>query len=70
MVTLGVVVWKLIREMGNTMIKEEFLTLRWNNILTLGFGLIMLTYVGFVISTSALSDVIVFIGLVHIGAVY
>ena len=70
MATLGVVVEKLIREMGNTMIKEEFLTLRWNNILTLGFGLIMLTYVGFVISTSALSDVIVFIGLVLIGAVY
>jgi hypothetical protein len=52
------------------MTKEKFLTLRWNNILTLGFGLIMLAYVGFVISTSALSDVIAFIGLVLIGAVY
>jgi ABC-type transport system involved in cytochrome bd biosynthesis fused ATPase/permease subunit len=52
------------------MTKEKFLTLRWNNILTLGFGLIMLTYVGFVISASALSDVSAFIGLVLIGAVY
>ena len=52
------------------MTKEELLTLRWNNILTLGFGLIMLIYVGFVLSTSALSDVLAFFGLVLIGAVY
>ena len=52
------------------MIKEEYLTLRWNNLLTLGFGVIMLAYVGFVMSTSALSDVAAFIGLVLIGAVY
>ena len=52
------------------MIREEYLTLRWNNILTLGFGLIMLAYVGFVMSTSALSDVAAFIGLTLIGAVY
>jgi len=52
------------------MTKEDFLTLRWNNILTLGFGLIMLAYVGFVLSTSVLSDVWAFIGLVLIGAVY
>ena len=50
--------------------REEFLTLRWNNILTLGFGLIMLAYVAFVLFTSALSDVAAFIGLVLIGAVY
>jgi hypothetical protein len=52
------------------MIKEEYLTLRWNNILTLGFGLIMLAYAAFVMSTSALSDVAAFIGLALIGAVY
>ncbi len=52
------------------MIKEEFLTLRWNNILTLGIGLITLIYVGFVMSTSVLSDVAAFIGLALIGAVY
>ena len=52
------------------MTKEKFLTLRWNNILTLGMGLIMLIYVYFVLSTSVLSDVAAFIGLVLIGAVY
>ncbi len=52
------------------MAREEFLTLRWNNILTLGFGLIMLAYVGFVLSTSVLSDFQAFVGLVLIGAVY
>jgi hypothetical protein len=52
------------------MIKEEYLTLRWNNILTLGIGLVMLIYVGFVLSTTVLSDVAAFIGLALIGAVY
>ena len=52
------------------MTKEQFLTLRWNNILTLGIGLIMLIFVGFVISTSVLSDVAAYIGLALIGAVY
>ena len=52
------------------MIKEEFITLRWNNILTLGIGLIMLIYVGLVLSTSVLSDLAAFIGLALIGAVY
>ena len=51
------------------MTNEEFLTLRLNNILTLGFRLIMLTYVGLVISTLALSDVAAFFGMVLIGAV-
>ena len=52
------------------MIKEKFLTLRWNNILTLGIGLITLIYVGVVLSTAVLSDVAAFIGLVLIGAIY
>ena len=52
------------------MTKDKFLTLRWNNILTLGMGLLMLTYVGFVLSTSVLSDVAAFVGLVLIGAIY
>jgi len=52
------------------MTKDEFLTLRWNNLLTLGLGLIMLTYVGFVLSTSVMSNVAAFIGLVIIGAIY
>ena len=52
------------------MTKEKFLTSRWNNILTLGIGLIVLIYVGLVLSTSVLSDVSAFVGLALIGAVY
>ena len=52
------------------MIKEKFLTVRWNNILTLGMGLITLIYVAVVLSASVLSDVAAFIGLVLIGAIY
>ena len=52
------------------MTKDEFLTLRWNNILTLGIGLIMLIYVAVVFSTSVMSELVAFIGLALIGAVY
>ncbi|MFC1923733.1 hypothetical protein ACFLY4_10655 [Chloroflexota bacterium] len=52
------------------MTKSEFLTVRWNNILTLGLGLIMLIYVAIVVSTSVLSDLAAFIGLAIIAAVY
>lgn len=50
--------------------REDFYTLRWNNLLTLGMGLIMLIYVAFVLSTSILSDLAAFIGLALLGAVY
>ncbi|MCJ7537789.1 MAG: hypothetical protein WBD62_17520 [Anaerolineales bacterium] len=52
------------------MTKEEFLTVRWNNLLTLGLGLILLIYVGIVLSTSLMSDRAAFIGLVVIGVFY
>ncbi len=52
------------------MIKEEYLTVRWNNILTLGLGLIILIYIAVVLSTSVLSDLAAFIGLALLGAVY
>jgi hypothetical protein len=52
------------------MTKEQFLTARWNNIITLGLGLILLIYVYFVFSSSALSDKAAFIGLVVLGVVY
>ena len=52
------------------MTKEEFLTIRWNNLLTLGLGLILLIYVAVVLSTSVLSDIAAFIGLVVIGVLY
>ena len=52
------------------MTMEKFLTVRWNNILTLGLGLILLIYVWFVLSTSVLSDFAAFIGLAVIAVVY
>ena len=52
------------------MIKDEYLTVRWNNILAVGLGIIMLAYVAYVLSTSALSDFVAFIGLAVIAVVY
>ena len=52
------------------MTKEQFLTVRWNNLLTLGLGLILLIYVVFVLTTSVLSDSAAFIGLVVLGVIY
>jgi len=50
--------------------KDEYLTARWNNILALGLGFIMLVYVAIVVSTSILSDFAAFLGLAIIAAVY
>ena len=50
--------------------KEAFLTVRWNNILSLGLGLILLSYVAIVLFTSVLSDKAAFIGLVVFGVLY
>lgn len=52
------------------MIKEEFLTASWNNVLTIGLGLVFVIYAVVVRSTAVLSDSAAFIGLVVIGAVY
>ena len=52
------------------MTKEKFLTVRWNNVLTLGMGLPTLAYGVFVLSTSVMSDFAGFIGMVVLGAVY
>ena len=52
------------------MTKENFLTVRWNNILTLGLGIPALLYIVFVLSTPVLSDKAAFIGLALIGVVY
>ena len=52
------------------MAKEKFLTVRWNNLLTLGLGFIFLIYIVFVLSTSVLSDSAAFIGLVILGVLY
>jgi hypothetical protein len=52
------------------MTKEDFLTVRWNNLLALVMGLIPLIYVVAVSSTSVLSARAGFIGLVVIGVLY
>ena len=52
------------------MIKEEFLTARWNNVLTIGLGLVFVIYAVVVWSTAVLSDSAGFAGLVIIGVVY
>lgn len=52
------------------MTREDFLTVRWNNVLMLGLGLPALLYVVVALSTSVLSDSARFFGLVVIGVVY
>ncbi len=54
----------------DNMAKEEFLTARWNNYLTLGLGLILLVYVFFVMTSSVLSDGAAFFGIVILGVLY
>ena len=50
--------------------REKFLTVRWNNWLSLGLGLPALAYVIVVLSTSVLSVQAGFIGMVIIGVLY
>ena len=52
------------------MTKADFLTVRWNNMLTVGLGLPTLIYIVVGLSSSAISDKAVFIGLVIVGVVY
>ncbi len=52
------------------MTKEKFLTVRWNNILTLVLGIPALMYIVLVLTTPVLSDKVAFIGLARIGVVY
>ena len=52
------------------MTKEEFLTVRWNNLLSLVVGLPGLIYIVAAFSTSVWSTRAGFIGLVIFGVVY
>ena len=54
----------------DTMTKEKFLTVRWNNILALGLGLPALIYVIVALSTSIWMGRNGMIGLALIGALY
>ena len=53
-----------------TMTKEEFLTVRWNNLLTLGLGLPALLFILYAFSTSLWMEPAGMIGLSIIGVVY
>lgn len=52
------------------MTKDKFLTVRWNNLLSLAVGLPALAYVVVALSISALSGLGGFIGMVIVGVVY
>lgn len=52
------------------MTKEKFLTVRWNNLLSLGLGIPILIYVVVVLSTSVLSDRAGYIVLAVMGVPY
>ncbi len=52
------------------MTKEKFLTVRWNNLLALGVGLIPLTFVVVAFSTSVWTVKGGLIGLAVIGVLY
>lgn len=52
------------------MTKEKFLTVRWNNLLSMGLGLIVLIYIVVVLSNSAWLGRDGLIGLAIIGALF
>ena len=52
------------------MTREKLLTVRWNNLLSLGLGIPVLIYVIIILSTSVLSPSAGFIGLVIFGVLY
>jgi hypothetical protein len=54
----------------NGMSKEKFLTIRWNNLLSLGLGIPALAYVVVAFSTSIWSTRGGLIGLSVIGVLY
>jgi len=52
------------------MTKEDFLTVRWNNFLTLALGIPALIYVTYAFSTSLYTQRSGLIGLAVIGVLY
>lgn len=52
------------------MTREDFLTLRWNNLLSAGLGIPALIYTVAILTTTALSDRAGFIGMVIIGVIF
>ena len=52
------------------MTKDKYLTVGWNNLLSLGLGIPALLYIVLALSNAVWSDSASFIGLVVIGVVY
>ena len=52
------------------MYKDKYLTVRWSNVLSVGLGLLVLVYAYFALSSSVLSDMAGFIGLLVFGVLY
>ena len=52
------------------MTRERFLTVRWNNLLSLGLGIPALVFVVVALTNPGLSDLAGFVGMAIIGAVY
>jgi len=50
--------------------KDTFLTKRWNNWLTFGFGFPALIYTVFIFTSSTISEFTGWLGMVLIGATY
>jgi hypothetical protein len=62
--------WNRYATRRGLMSREKFLTLRWNNILSLGLGLIVLMVVIGALATGVWSDRDGFIGIAVLGALY
>lgn len=52
------------------MTNDEFLTRRWNNRLLLIMGVPTLAYASLALLGSAISDLVAFVGMAVLGAVY
>lgn len=50
-------------------VKEKYLTARWNNILSIALGLVAAIYVIVVLTSTVLGDAASFIGLIVIGGI-
>ena len=59
-----------MEERIDTMTKEKFLTVRWNNILSLGLGLPTLVYVVYAFTSAAWLERSGLIGLAIFGALF
>ena len=61
----------MIRTRGNsTMKKGKYLTVRWNNLLLMAFGIPIVIYAVIALSTDWLTDFVGFLVMVVAGAVY